>query len=165
MPWTKQQKALVHIYADAAKMPDQAYRAILHDVADAGSAAAPWLTQYHFDQVMARVEARLEYAIAEAFVPRPAAGRIRDLGYWRRRLPGPADTNSRQIHVIDVLWHQLRQRLPEPDRTDDYLCRIASRACGVRISSRHGLRAWQAGLLIDALKDRLSYAIREKILG
>jgi hypothetical protein len=40
---------------------------------------------------------------------------------------------------------------------------IASHACGFRVKSRWELQAWQAGILIDALKDRISHAISRRV--
>jgi len=160
MAWHSKQKALVHIYADAARLADAEYRQLIQDVAGCRSAAFPSLTQWHFDQVMARIEGLLDYRVAEGIVPRPAEGKISTLNYWRRRLPESGGQNARQIHKVRELWAELCPRLPEEQRTDEYLNAIAGRACGARVRSIWELKAWQAAALIDALRDRLHYAVR-----
>ena len=52
--------------------------------------------------------------------------------------------------------------LPVEKRTDKYLEGIAAKACGYIVHSRWKLRSWQASLLIDALRDRLAWAIKNK---
>jgi hypothetical protein len=160
MSWSRKQKFLVHMYAAAAELPDQHYRQILFEVSGCRSAKHPALTQFHFDQVMAKLEARLDYAVAEGLVEAPPRDRIADLQYWRRRLPATGAENSRHAHRIAETWDQLRPYLPEDQRTDDYLLGIARFACQCQIPDLGHLQAWQASRLIDALKDRLAHAVR-----
>lgn len=162
MPWHNKQKFLVHLYTRAAALQDPEYRAILYELTGCTSATHPSLTQWHFDQVMARVEGLLDYRIAEGVVPPPPPGRIRALRYWRTRCPTGGAINSRQSAKITELWDLLLPHLPEDSRTDGYLAAIASKACGYRVASRWDLKAWQAGLLIDALRDRLTHALKKE---
>jgi hypothetical protein len=156
MSWTKHQIITLQQYRRHARLPDCDYRGILKEVSGAFSSKDAGLTNWHFDQVMARVEARLEYRIHEGFVPAPAGIR---LDYWRRRLPQGGEPNSRQWHRIWHLWDALREHLPPEQQTTDYLAAIAARACGYHVQDVHAIRAWQAGLLVDALRDRLHYAL------
>lgn len=161
MPWKNAQKHLVHRYARVAALPDQIYRAILGDATGCRSAKDPALTQRDFDVVMARLEGRLDAAIQEGVVRLP--GWVRDLWYWRQRLTGPGQMNTRQAHSIrDDLWPKLCALLPEAERTPQYLAGIASKACGRRLDSVWECNAWQAGLVVDALKDRLRWALRHQ---
>lgn len=160
MSWTNQQKRLVHRYARAAAIPDQIYRAILHDVSGCRSAAHPGLTQYAFEHVMARLEGRLDAAVQEGVVQRPAW--VRDLWHWRHRLPPTGALNSRHSHLIRDLWDLLIPHLSPEQCTQAYLAGIASKSCGTRIDSVWECTAWQAGLVIDALRDRLRYATRSQ---
>lgn len=160
MAWNLKQKALVHIYKQAAHLPDQDYRHLLNEVSGATSAAFPGLTQYHFDHFMARLEGMLWRRVEEGEVEQPASGKIRDLHYWRERLPGTGQINSRQAHAIQQLFEQLLPYLSDDHRSSDYLLGMACKAARRRIVSLDQLAAWQASQLTDALKDRLRYAIR-----
>jgi hypothetical protein len=160
MAWTNRQKSLVHIYKAAADLPDQDYRAILHEVGGCDSAAHPALTQYHFEHIMARIETILDYRVAEGIVPSPNPKYISNLRTWRTRIPQGRGANSRLTHKLRTLWCELAQHLPEDDRTDTYLAAIASRACHCRVRDpRWDIQAWQASLVIEALKDRLRHAL------
>ena len=156
------QKSIVQMYRRAAAIPDQMYRDILWHACGVRTSTDPGLTQRDFDVVMAQLEARLWNAVDEGIVPVPAARRISQRQYWRNRLSRQESggMNSRHAHRIQELWETLTPHLPGSERTDAYLCGIASRACGLRIEDRWTLKAWQAGLLIDALRDRLHYALR-----
>lgn len=158
--WSNRQKFLVHLYARAAGLAAPEYRAILHAATAAHSAADRSLTQYHFDQAMAQLEAVLDYRIQEGFVPAPDPRRIRSLGHWRRRLSSGAQVNARHLHVLLDLWHQLSPHLTESQRSDAYLLAIAAKACGAPVADLCALRAHQAGIVCSALRDRLHYAIR-----
>ena len=163
MSWTRKQIVALQIYRRAAGLADGDYRALIESVCGRGvrSSRDPTLTQYEYDHVMAHIEAKLEYRIREGFVPPPPRRRIRDLRYWRNRLPRKGGMNSRQRHRILALWEELRPRLPESARCMQYLAGIAEQASGYRVHDFWELRAFQAALLIEALKDRLAYAIRE----
>lgn len=161
MPWNRRQIIKLQIYKRATALSDPDYRALLAEVTGATSSREPANTQWHFDQVMARVEAILDYRIQEAIVERPPQRVIPRLNYWRQRLTKGGAWNARQRYRIEQLWEQLRPWLPEDQRTPQYLAGIASQAAASRVRDIYELKAWQAGLLIDALKDRLKYAIRE----
>jgi len=151
---------MVHLYKDAATLSDPDYRQVLGEISGCQSAKHPGLTQWHFDQVMAHLEGLLHYRIQEGIVSPPDRRRISNLFHWRRRLPTGGGLNSRQANRIRELWTDLVPYLPDAERTDNYLTGIAAKATGYRCADVWHLKAWQAGLLIDALRDRLHYAVR-----
>ena len=104
------------------------------------------------------LEMRLEAAIA-AGAPRPRW--VRSLTYWRSRAPKNGAMNSRQRWKIQRLWEELKPRLESPPADDwAYLASMAGHASGYRVRDFFQMRAWQANLLVEALKDRLHYATR-----
>ena len=168
MAWSNRQKGIAHIYKAAAQLSDTDYRCMLREVSGAMSAKHPALTQGHFDQFMGRIETVLADRVHRGVIPKPASRKISSLRYWRNRLPAPGEMNSRQRHKIisepsgddpGGLWNRLQEFLPEEERTMRYLCGIASQACGYHVSDFWKLKAWQANLLVEALKDRLKYAV------
>lgn len=163
--WSNRQKYMVHLYAGSAALSDAEYRRILVTICGprkdgSRSAADRDLTQWCFDQVMARIEGRLDWAIQEGLVPPPAPKRIPDLWHWRKRLVKPGAMTTRQDRRIKDLWSELCPNLPDTARSPQYLLAIASKACGLGIESLDHLTDWQAARLIDALQDRLAYATR-----
>jgi hypothetical protein len=161
MAWSKRQKQLVHQYARWAGLPSQEYRALLERVSGCASAAHPALTEYHFEQFMARLETILDSRVAEQLVQPPAAWRSRT--YWRDRLPKTGQANSRQIHEIYDWWYKLQPYLDQGKRNPGYLRAIAANACRLRgLRAVPDLTGWQAGLVIEALKDRLRWALKDR---
>jgi len=156
MAWTKRQIITVQTYRRMAKLPDCEYRAILAEIAGCRSSKDAGLTNFHFDRVMASIEAKLAWRVEEGFVPAPAGVKLH---YWRTRLPTDGAANSRQMHKVWELWDELKPHLPEADRTDKYLAAIAGKACGYHVRDIWNLKAWQAHNLTEALKDRLHYAV------
>lgn len=157
----KKQKALLHIYRDAAGISDPSYRAILRSKAGVNSSAAPGMTQSGFEHAMAALETVLWQRHAAGEIPDPRA-RSRWIAaeyYWRGKLPTRNRVNTRQLYQLDRLWNQLREFLPDDQCTPDYLSRIITKATG-RPCLVHELSAHHAGMVIDALRDRLAYAIR-----
>lgn len=156
---TNKQKALIHIYADAADLNDPTYRGILADGAGCHSAADQEFGQAGFDRVMAALESMLWTRVASGAVPRPLGNPwIRSERYWRDRAGGRGLINSRQLHAIEALWHRLGEWLPDQaDRA--YLLGMARKAAGSNVPDLIKLRLEEAGWLIDALRDRLAYAL------
>jgi len=160
--WSPQQKALIHIYKGAARLQDQEYRSLLKTATGCASAADRTLTQYDFDHAMAEIERTLDWRVTEGVVPAPG-GKIRDPQHWRRRWSSiqTGGASSRLVHEIYDWWGQLQPCLPPAERTVEYLRGIASKACRCRIDGHMSqLKSWQAGLVVEALKDRLRYALR-----
>lgn len=159
------EKALLHIYADAAGLNDATYRSYLRSAAGVDSAASPSFTQAGFEAAMASLETVLFQRVEAGEVPDPR-GRsryIQEEFYWRKKLPRKGGITTRQAHQIESLWSQLCQFLPEDARSSDYQARIVARATGQSADHASGtslLRAHEAANLIDALTDRLSHAIK-----
>lgn len=153
---------LLHIYAHAAGLSKPAYRQILRTHAGVPSCADPAMTQHGFEAVMAAIETVLWQRAADGAVPRPTSWRFQDQHYWRKRLPAAGRINSRQFHRINQIWLQLCEFLPAAQTTGEYFAGIVQRATGRADLGASALTAAQAGLVIDALTDRLSYAIRAK---
>lgn len=161
MPLNNRQKALIHIYKAQARLGLINYRCLLAESTHnrAVTSADPHLTQADFDAIMAALETVLWQAVDAARIPAPT-GRISTRDYWRRRLLDGRGATSRHRWRIDDLWRQLCPLLPESQRTTAYLCAIASKSCRRPIVGLQDLTVADAGLLIAALKDRLSYALR-----
>lgn len=162
MPWTNKQKFMVHLYHKEAGLADQDYRGILYDATGCTSAAHLGLTQHDFDVTMARLEGVLWQRVEEGIVDRPDTRRISNLSYWRNRLPRHGEANSRQIHEVYDWWYKLQPYLPPEKRTKEYLRSIAAKATGRKVESIPQLMAWQAGVVIEAVKDRLRWAIKDR---
>jgi hypothetical protein len=111
---------------------------------------------------MARLEGVLWQRIEEGLVERPASTRINSLSYWRNRLPAAGEANSRQIHELYDWWYKLQPYLPPDKRDKEYLRAIAGKATNHNVRSIPDLRAWQAGVVIEALKDRLRWALKDR---
>ena len=158
--WSKREKALVHIYKAAAKLDDEEYREILFDATGARSAADRGLTQAEFEMAMASLEARLEYAINNGMVERPKKGRIRNLNYWRDRLPRETGRiTDRQLNLICRLLKDLEPHVSAIQNEDAYLAGMVKKATGAGTHDNViELKVQEASALIDALKDRLAYA-------
>lgn len=156
------QKALLHIYKAAAAMSDPTYRAALRSAAGVSSAADRRLTQAGFEKAMASLETTLFSRVSAGEVPNPIGANrwITAEYYWRRRLPPTGLISSRQRAKLLRLWQQLKEFLPDADCTRDYLDRIIAQSTRRIIPGIDHLTIAQAGHVIDALTDRLSYAIR-----
>ena len=157
MAWTRSQIITVQKYRRWAGLADLEYRGLLKEITGAFSSREPHLTNWHFDNFMASIEARLAREIEEGVVPAPAGVK---LCYWRARCPRDGQMNSRYKSKIDVLWAQLCPLLPDTSRTKDYLAAIATHACGYPIRDIYQVKAWQARLLIEALRDRLQHGLK-----
>lgn len=156
---SNQQKSLLHKYARAARLQEPIYRSILKAHAGVASAADPDMTQSGFEGAMAALETVLWERVAAGDAAPPA--RIaRD--YWRRRADRntPGRVNSRQYHKIMQIWAQLGEWMPDGSRTPEYFAGIIHRATGKNDIGVTALSASQAWSVIEALKDRLSHAIR-----
>lgn len=158
--WTNRQKGIIKAYQRYAGMPDQEYRALLHHYTGATSSTSRSLTQFHYDVIMPLLEVRAQLADANGrTVGRPPA-KLGDWYYWRNRAPGKGKANTRELWRLRKLWADLQGYLDESCRTHEYLCGIASHACGRRVEHLHDLSVRDALAVIEALKDRLHHAIR-----
>ena len=162
---TKREKAWVHIYADAAGLTDAEYRALLEDKTGKRSCADPDFTHANCDTILAALEAVLFDRVDRGEVPDPRGRHkyIKDEHHFRRRIRGPGFITTRQHHETQELWTDLQQFLPEENRGVDYVTRIIAKATGrTKLGNGSGpLKQSEAANVIDALKDRLKYAIRQ----
>lgn len=161
MAWSTRQKQLVHQYSRWANLPDQEYRSLLRQVSGCASATHPALDNFHYEQFMARLETLLDSRVSEMLVPAPAAWRNRS--YWRDKLPADGKANSRQTHEIYDWWYKLQPYIDPHKRNPNYLHAIASSACHIgRVRAMTDLSRHQAGLVIEALKDRLRWSLKDR---
>jgi hypothetical protein len=163
-----EQKALIHIYKAAAGLNDPAYRDLLRRHSGCVSAADRVFSQAAFDQVMAALETVLFDRVRRGEIENPIGGSrwIYQELYWRKRLAtGRGRINTRQFHVIRDLWYELAPRIgfPEPDGDPalTYLVGIVRKGSGRSRAGLESLSSNEASRLIDALKDRLAYAVRQ----
>lgn len=156
------QKIIIHEYSRAARLSDPAYRDILHSRAGVGSAADRQFSQSGFDQVMAALETVLFERVERGEVPDPIGHShyIRDESHWRDRLGQHSRINSRQYHRIKQLWDQLCEWLPDDRCNAGYLAGIVCHATRKPDIGVTALTSGQAWCVIEALKDRLAYAIK-----
>jgi len=157
----RRQKFLLHHYARAAQIPEPIYRSTLRHTAGCSSAADPDFSQSGFERAMAALETSLFQRADLGRCPDPlgADRYITREYYWRNRLPRSGCINSRQAHRMRELWTRLQNYLPDEHRNLDYLGRIIRKATGRTEVGLTALTAPQAAALIDALTDRLSFAI------
>jgi hypothetical protein len=161
-PLTKEQKMLLHIYADAAALTDLEYRRILRERAHVASAADPRFSQVSFERVMASLETELAGRVSSGRVMPPRSRYIRSLDYWRRKCPRQGLISIRQRYAIESAWGMLVDRLPAGAGTNDYLLGMIVQACGRRAAPGQ-LDAKEAERVIDALKSRLAQAVRKEV--
>ena len=155
------QKMLLHIYKDAADLSDPTYRNILREAAGVSSAAEPAFNQAGFERAMSLLETSLFIAVHAGRVPNPIglSRHIRREFYWRKRLPGAGMITTRQAHAIRQKWNRLCEFLPDEKCTPQYFHGIVEKAIDRVEINLSGLTGKEAGFIIDALDDRLSYAV------
>lgn len=158
----RQQKAIIHEYSRAARLGDATYRRILRSSSGCASCADRSFTQAGFDAVMAALETVLFQRVEAGEVPDPVglSRYVHEEFYWRRKLPRAGFITSRQAHRLRSLWSQLQEHLHPSQRSAEYLAGIIAKATGLRDVGFMSLSSRDAACLIDALEDRLSYAIR-----
>ena len=157
------EKALLHIYADAAGINRPTYLNVLRVRAGVSSAADRRMTQTGFEQAMASLETLLFERVAAGLCSDPISGGnrwIRSEYYWRRKLPQTGFINSRQARAIELLWDRLKEFLPTEHCGLPYLSGIIRKATGRESVGYAALTAQEAAAVLDALRDRLAYAAR-----
>lgn len=175
MPWTRPSRVnghfepgqigLVKMYAKYAGLQDQEYRELLREITGRTTSTDPRLDQRDYDAFMPALEIRAHMAEANGRSVGKRPARIRDWYYWRKRSPKKGAISSRERWKIDKLWNTLlpyigRDTLSSYPDPHAYLMAIASHASGRTLEHIHDLKSWQALALIDALTDRIKYAIR-----
>ncbi len=153
--WSKGQIVVVQRYRRWAALDEEEYRSLLARVTscETRTSTAPDLDNRDFDAFMAHLEAQLDWRIKEGLA-KPLQPNF-NLHYWRAKLPKAGKANSRQVHEIYDWWNQLQPFIPSEKRTPEYLRSIAAQASHSRIEAITDLAARHAGLVIEALKDRL----------
>ena len=165
----QRQKILIHEYQRLAGLTRGEYCELL--ASRCGVRSSVDLDQAGFERAMAALEAALWYRVQEGIVPDPRGlpkHRAMRPDYWRSRATGKGMANSRLRWRIEQLWAGLSEYLPEEDVNAHYLAGIIAHAAAVQASELldgddiawHRVPAHAANLAIEALKDRLKYAVR-----
>jgi hypothetical protein len=156
------QKMLLHIYADAARLDDPTYRSYLREHAGVSSAADRGFSQHGFDCAMAALETVLFERVHRGMVTNPQGKShyIHTETHWRDKLPRHGHINTRQVNKINELWTRLQEYLLPEQCTQEYFEGIIHQSTHREIEL-YSLGAHQAGYVIDALKDRLYWALKQ----
>jgi len=157
----RKQKMLLHIYKDAAGINDPTYRSIIQSSAGVSSAGDSRFSQSGFEHAMAKLETVLFQRVHAREIADPR-GLVKWIGkeyYWRDKLPKDHLLNARQRYTIEQLWRRLKEFLPDDKCTDAYLRGIIKKATGRETGPLELSRA-EAGLVLDALRDRMASAIK-----
>lgn len=169
MPWSKKQKGIVKSYQRYAGIPDAEYRAMLYEYTGSTSSTDRTITQFAFDVFMPILESRAHLVHVNGGGRGRLPVRGLDWHYWRNRIQRIGAITSRELFKIDALWEKLKPRLPPEQRAARtkeespwwYLHLIAGNACGHDVANLAKLTTAEGQLLIEALKDRLKYALRK----
>ena len=155
------EKALIHIYAAAAELQEAEYRQMLREHTGFSSCADAEFSHHHCDVALAMLEACLFARVAEGAVPDPRgySKHIRDEFYFRSKLSPHGKINARQFRLINNLYNQLSEFVEDARADRGYLCAIIVKSVG-RSVAIHNLSSAQAGMVINALRDRFDYAMR-----
>lgn len=148
---SNRQKALLHMYANAAGLSRPAYRNILREHASVSSAADPNISNAGFRRAMAALEVHLDKAMANG------APRIRipyRRGYWQSIIPVTRTAVSHtKVNLINSLADQLSLTLPGLGfQRDQYIQGTINRATGRHVTSPVNLTDRQADAVIAALR-------------
>jgi len=162
---SSREKTLIHVYKTAAQLSDPAYRSILREHSGCATCADRAFTHADCDQVLAALETILFDRVARGEVPNPIGSSrwIRSEFYFRQRLADPGKINARQVWMIEQLWNQLLEFLPVENRTVKYFAGIVVQSTGKTDIGISSLTHSESSHVIDALRDRLSYALRNNI--
>jgi hypothetical protein len=152
-----QQIKVLHIYAHAAGLNDATYRSYLREHAAVNSSTDPAMDQAGFETTLASIEAVLWDRVDRDLAPIPTSPWIKPRGHWQGRRRGGLCT-TRQLWLIGDLWRRLQPYLHPDARDAAYLLGIIEHAVGRRVGYQD-LTVRDAGALIDALRDRLQYAL------
>jgi hypothetical protein len=163
MNLSRRQRVFMQVYRRTAELADPEYHAILAETSRTSSSRSPDWTQLAYDRAMAALETRLFTRVHIGEIPNPIGRNrwIRDEYYWRRKLPREGEINTRQIHRINELWRLLLPQLPAPERNPVYFAGLVAKATGRNDVGLSRLTASDGWHVIEALKDRLGYALRE----
>lgn len=162
----------IHTYADLAGLSRSEYEALLQS--QCGVISSTELDHESFEVAMAAVEAILWQRVEAGHVPDPrrqkAFAHLAPM-YWRLKVPAQGMINSRQRYKIEKYWTLLADYLQPEERTDAYLAGIIARTTGLHTADLIGPDGWMlwdvipasaARLSIEAIKDRLKFAVRQR---
>lgn len=162
--------AVIHTYSRLAGLTRLEYEDVVERCS--GRRSSTKITHAQCDRLLASLEAILFQRYDEGLVRAdlvPKVARMKRYHY-RDRLPKTGMINSRLRFHIERLWNLMIDYLPPEDRHDVYLAAIMHVASGVDMHQIVGSDRkiiWSsvptetARLTIEALKDRLKYAIQE----
>jgi hypothetical protein len=159
---TTSEKKLIHIYARAANLSDQEYRALLLSVTGLRSSADPEFSHADADRVLLALETVLDQRVSLGVVARPRSNWIRDLQHFRRRRHNRLSETARPLHLARRYWLLLQTLLPPAQRSPTYLSGILARACCRPVSGLSELTPPELTPALAALRDRLTYALRRQ---
>lgn len=162
---SRKEKMLLHVYKQAALLDDDGYRRMLRAGSGCRSAADADFNQEGFETTMARLEGLLFDRVKRGLCPDPIEEGnrwIRSEFYWRHKLPKNGRINSRQQHLIRELWQEILPLLPQENRNTAYFAAIVAKATGRRDIGESALSDGDAFNVIEALRDRLKYALAKK---
>jgi len=155
-----QEKALLHIYPDLARISDPDRREILMHAAGVTSSSDPVMNHAGCESAMATYEAILWDRVDQGVIPDPrlckkclrpmnhvgggmgecpeGCGKYKIYAwtrdYWRKRLPAPHGANTRQIWKLREIWTILQDYLPESDRNERYLAGIIAKCSKIGVN-------------------------------
>jgi len=165
MPWSNAHKRILHAYRRYAGWDDDYYHERLEDHTGCRSSTDHRLDQEDFDAFMPVLEsaAHLCHVNGRGHGRTPKRGM--NWHYWRDRRPPDGQASTRQARKIWTLLRELGDIIGHPHDPVTYLRGILEQAHGgdwPPSSLVSDLLAWQAGLLIEALRDRTEHARRRK---
>jgi len=155
------QKAIIHVYLQKIGMDRDSYEDLLHGCA--GVVSSKELNRDQFQILMAELE-KIAYSM------NPLPNGLKPQGtFTKPESYGDLGPSAAQVKFILKLWKLLLDYLPEDDRNHHYLARIINKthaqAKPVRLTQADtidwcSLGKASASKTIDALKDRLKYAVK-----
>ncbi|MDD5705080.1 MAG: hypothetical protein PHR35_04085 [Kiritimatiellae bacterium] len=160
---SRREKALLHIYAQAAGLDKPTYRNILREHAGVSSSADPAMSQGDFRRAMASLEIHLWSAVdAGASIHLPAV--VSRRGYWQTRVPvSRAGVGPSKVQLIHRLQDELTLLLPGTGaERDAYIQASMERAIGTPISQAAALSDRHADAVIECLR-RIASRHRQEV--
>ncbi len=133
----------IHILKKEAGLTAEEYKNLL---AEFGASSATELSEDDYRQACATLE-----------------GMVRDAKVREYRARDEGRVKSRQERFFWALWYELKEHLPEGDRTAEYLAGFAGRVLRRYVGLEQGRFDFEAldgrerHKLIDALKERVEY--------
>ena len=165
MPWSRKQKGILAMYRRYAGWSDEHYHEQLRTHTGHPSSTDHRLTQEDYDAFMPVVEIAGQLAETNGRAKGKPPFSPMNWTRWRDRRPPDGHVNSRQARMVWGLLSELGDIEGRPDKPLLYLAGILAKAHGgdwPASGSLTDLLAWQAALVIEALKDRILHARARK---